>query len=128
VGRANNILLKFVNFSAVASVALSVCIAESVRVEPTGADARTDNVYIRGFLADQYRDSLRLLNFGIFAYPIIEPYNLERADVLHGPASILYGQASPGGVVDLVSKRPTPDPYHEVFVSTGSDNRIQGAT
>jgi len=94
----------------------------------TGADARTDNVYIRGFLADQYLDSLRLLNFGIFAYPIIEPYNLERAEVLHGPASILYGQASPGGVVDLVSKRPTPDPYHEVFVSTGSDNRIQGAT
>ena len=94
----------------------------------TGADARTDNVYIRGFLADQYLDSLRLLNFGIFAYPIIEPYNLERADVLHGPASILYGQASPGGVVDLVSKRPTPDPYHEVFVSTGSDNRIKGAT
>jgi iron complex outermembrane receptor protein len=108
------------------SIAQAVRYTPGVRVEQAGADARTDNVYIRGFLADQYLDSLRLLNFGIFAYPIIEPYNLERVEVLHGPASILYGQASPGGVVDMVSKRPTPDPYHEVFVSTGSDKRIQG--
>jgi iron complex outermembrane recepter protein len=46
--------------------------------------------------------------------------------VLHGPASVLYGQASPGGVVDLVSKRPTEDPYHEMFISTGNYGRIQG--
>jgi iron complex outermembrane recepter protein len=46
--------------------------------------------------------------------------------VLHGPASVLYGQASPGGLVDLVSKRPTEDPYHEAFLSTGSYGRIQG--
>jgi iron complex outermembrane receptor protein len=108
------------------SIAQAVRYTPGVRVEPTGADARTDAVYVRGFLADQYLDSLRLMNFGIFAYPIIEPYNLERVEVLHGPASILYGQASPGGVVDLVSKRPTLEPLREVFVSTGNYNRIQG--
>jgi iron complex outermembrane receptor protein len=107
------------------SVSQAVRYTPGVRVEPAGADARTDTVYVRGFAADQYLDSLRLLNFGIFAYPIVEPYNLGRIEVLHGPASILYGQASPGGVVDMVSKRPTLEPYHEMFVSTGSYDRIQ---
>lgn len=107
------------------SVSQAIRYTSGVRVEPAGADARTDAVYVRGFLADQYLDSLRLLNFGIFAYPIIEPFNLERVEILHGPASILYGQSSPGGVVDLVSKRPTLEPYHEMFVSTGNYGRAQ---
>lgn len=107
------------------SIAQAVRYTPGVRGEFAGADARTDAIYIRGFLADQYLDSLRLLNFAIFAYPIIEPFNLERVEVLHGPASILFGQSSPGGVVDMVSKRPTLEPYHEMFVSTGSYNRIQ---
>jgi iron complex outermembrane receptor protein len=107
------------------SIAQAVRYTPGTRGETTGADARTDNVYIRGFLADQYLDSLRLLNFGIFAYPLVEPFNLERVEVLRGPASILYGQSSPAGVVDMVSKRPTAEPYHEMFLSTGSYGRIQ---
>ncbi|SFV04823.1 iron complex outermembrane recepter protein [Bradyrhizobium arachidis] len=111
---------------AAQSIAQAVRYSPGVRSETTGADARFDNVYIRGFLADQYLDSQRILNFGVFAYPIIEPFNLERVEILHGPASVLYGQSSPGGIVDLVSKRPTLEPYHEMFVSTGSYGRAQG--
>ncbi|WP_245284079.1 TonB-dependent siderophore receptor [Bradyrhizobium sp. Cp5.3] len=111
---------------AAQSIAQAVRYSSGVRSETLGADQRFDNVYIRGFLADQYLDSLRLLNFGIFAYPIIEPFNLERVEILHGPASVLYGQSSPGGIVDLVSKRPTLEPYHEMFISTGSYGRAQG--
>ncbi|WP_404532730.1 TonB-dependent siderophore receptor [Bradyrhizobium japonicum] len=107
------------------SIAQAVRYTPGTRGEFAGADARTDAVYVRGFLADQYLDSLRLLNFGIFAYSLVEPFNLERVEVLHGPASILYGQSSPGGLVDMVSKRPTLEPYHEMFVSTGSYNRVQ---
>lgn len=107
------------------SIAQAVRYTSGVRSENLGADARFDNIYIRGFLADQYLDSLRLLNFGVFAYPIVEPFNLERIEILHGPASVLYGQSSPGGIVDLVSKRPTLEPYHEMFVSTGSYGRVQ---
>ena len=107
------------------SIAQAVRYTPGTRGETNGADARTDNVFIRGFLADQYLDSLRLLNFGIFAYPLVEPFNLERVEVLRGPASILYGQSSPAGVVDMVSKRPTAEPYHEMFLSTGSYGRIQ---
>ncbi|MBR0843059.1 TonB-dependent siderophore receptor [Bradyrhizobium liaoningense] len=107
------------------SISQAVRYVSGVRTENLGADARFDNIYIRGFLADQYLDSLRLLNFGVFAYPIIEPFNLERVEILHGPASVLYGQSSPGGIVDLVSKRPTVEPYREMFVSTGSYGRAQ---
>ncbi|RTL52870.1 MAG: TonB-dependent siderophore receptor [Bradyrhizobiaceae bacterium] len=110
---------------AAQSVSQAVRYVPGVRVDPAGADARFDQVYIRGFLADKYLDGLKLLTGG-FAYNIVDPFNLERIDVLHGPASILYGQASPGGLVDLVSKRPTTDPYHEIFLSTGSYGRIQG--
>jgi iron complex outermembrane recepter protein len=73
-----------------------------------------------------YLDSMRQITAFGFSWPVIEPYNLERVEILHGPASVLYGQASPGGVVDMVSKRPTEDPYHEMFLSTGSYGRIQG--
>lgn len=110
---------------AVQSAGQAVRYTPGVRSEVGGADARTDGIYIRGFLADQYLDSMRLVNFGIFGYPIVEPFNLERIEVLRGPASILYGQASPGGVVNMVSKRPTEEPYHEMFVSTGSYGRAQ---
>ena len=110
---------------AAQSAAQAVRYTPGVRSEVGGADARTDGIYIRGFLADQYLDSMRLVNFAIFGYPIVDPFNLERIEVLRGPASILYGQASPGGVVNMVSKRPTEQPYHEMFVSTGSYGRIQ---
>jgi iron complex outermembrane receptor protein len=107
------------------SLAQAVRYSSGVRSEGNGADARGDTVFVRGFQADQYLDSLKLLYFNGFGQTIIEPFNLERAEVLHGPASILFGQASPGGVVDMVSKRPTEVPYHEMFVSTGSYNRVQ---
>ncbi|MCP3385840.1 TonB-dependent siderophore receptor [Bradyrhizobium sp. CCGUVB4N] len=110
----------------VQSVSQAVRYSPGVRSEVAGADARFDNIYIRGFVADQYLDSLKLPYFGIFAYPVIEPFNLERVEILHGPASVLYGQSSPGGLVDLVSKRPTLEPYHEMFFSTGSYGRAQG--
>jgi iron complex outermembrane recepter protein len=110
---------------AAQSVSQAIRYTSGTRAEVAGADARTDGVYIRGFLADQYLDGLRLMNFGIFSYAIVEPFNLERVEVLHGPASILYGQATPGGVVNMVSKRPTTEPYNEMFVSTGSYGRAQ---
>lgn len=44
----------------------------------------------------------------------IEPYALERIEVLKGPASVLYGQNQPGGIVNMVSKRPTDTPLASV--------------
>jgi iron complex outermembrane recepter protein len=89
-------------------------------------DVRFETVTARGFALDTYRDGLRQLGgtFGLFK---TDPYFLERAEVLSGPSSILYGQASPGGVLNLVSKRPTATPFQEVLLQTGTFDRKQGA-
>ncbi|MGH2179855.1 hypothetical protein ACQ1ZQ_15480, partial [Enterococcus faecalis] len=50
-----------------------------------------------------------------------------RIDVLKGPGSVLFGRASPGGVVSLVSKKPLLQPYHEVEFTVGNRNRVEGA-
>ncbi|SFS29013.1 TonB-dependent siderophore receptor [Pseudomonas sp. NFACC42-2] len=50
----------------------------------------------------------------------IEPYSLERIEVLKGPASVLYGQNQPGGLVNMVSKRPSETPVHQVVLEAGT--------
>jgi iron complex outermembrane recepter protein len=101
--------------------------APGVKTDPLGADLRFDGqTYIRGFQADQYLDGLKLPR-GSFTGPAIEPWLLERIDIVHGPASVLYGQASPGGFVDLISKQPTSEPLHVLQLGTGSFGDVQGA-
>lgn len=82
----------------------------------------------RGFFLDEYLDGLRLGHVSAStSYSWIEPYQLERIEVLKGPSSILYGQASPGGVLNMVSKRPQEKPFNEIQLQTGSFDRLQGA-
>ncbi|WP_241024738.1 TonB-dependent siderophore receptor [Burkholderia sp. Ac-20365] len=93
-----------------------------------GSAAGAPYLFSRGFYLEQFLDGSRLpsdVSFG-YAIPSFDPYGLERIDVLHGPSSVLYGQANPGGVANLVSKQPTTTPVHEVFFTTGSHNRVEG--
>jgi iron complex outermembrane receptor protein len=55
-----------------------------------------------------------------------EPYGLERIEVLRGPASVMYGEGNPGGLVNMVTKRPTGVPRYEVEMNGGSWNWVQG--
>lgn len=91
-------------------------------------DVRHDWLTIRGFRPDRYLDGLRL-PFGARGYsqPRIEPFGLERIEVLKGPASVLYGQATPGGLVNMVSKRPRNEEIREVELQYGTDNHRQAA-
>jgi len=57
----------------------------------------------------------------------IEPSGMQRIEILRGPSSVLYGQNAPGGLVNMVSKRPTAQPFHEVQLLGGSFNRVQGS-
>ncbi len=52
---------------------------------------------------------------------------LERFELLRGPASTLYGQSPPGGLVNMVSKRPNGEPLREVQLQLGDPQRLQGA-
>lgn len=87
------------------------------------------DIYMRGFrsfnLFGIYKDGLRT---GFNQYDTdFETFGLERIDVIKGPASVLYGQMAPGGMVNLTSKRPTDEPIHEVQIQGGSYDRKQGA-
>lgn len=92
-----------------------------------GEDTRSDWTLIRGFKPARYLDGLAMVDGGWTADSRIEPYGLERVDVLKGPASVNYGAMPPGGMVNFVSKRPTADPLHEVELQVGSYDLKQAA-
>lgn len=95
---------------------------------PPAFNVNTDAVQLRGFWAVNYLDGLRIGNGSARSGQLsIETYGLERVDVLRGPASVLYGQMAPGGVVNEVSKRPQFTEAREALVRTGSHGLVQGA-
>ncbi|WP_338664821.1 TonB-dependent siderophore receptor [Pararoseomonas sp. SCSIO 73927] len=111
------------------TVVESVRFNAGVSVGNFGFDPRFDQIYLRGFAVNtlgDYRDGLRQGN-APFTYFRTEPYGLERITLLRGPASVLYGQSGPGGLIDRVSKLPTEGRIGEVRLTTGSYDRLQGA-
>jgi len=93
-----------------------------VNSELYGSDPRSDWIRVRGFHAPEYLDGLKLAR-GTFAWPRVDPYFAERYEVLRGPAGSLYGQTPPGGLVNLVSKRPTEETLRQVGLQFGNQNR-----
>ncbi|CAG8869960.1 Ferrichrome outer membrane transporter/phage receptor [Pseudomonas fluorescens] len=89
-----------------------------------GSDSRSDWLLVRGFVPAQFLDGLPLPK-GNYATPKIEPWNLERVAVLRGPASSVYGQTPPGGMLDMTSRRPQYESSHEVEVQAGSNEHKQ---
>lgn len=91
--------------------------------ETRGATAsRLDQLTIRGFSPATYLDGLRMPS-SRDALPQKDAFDLERVEVLRGPASVLYGQGTPSGVINMVSKRPLDTPFHEVGVEYGTFNK-----
>lgn len=89
-----------------------------------GDDTRGDFNVIRGFSAVNYLDGLKR-EFGFVYLPRNEIYSLDRIDVLLGPAAVLYGAGSSGGLVNMESKRPQFQFGGEVTASYGSFDRKQ---
>lgn len=86
-------------------------------------------ISIRGFpvnTSGDYLDGLRQTP-GSYAYFRTDPYTLERVDIVKGPMSVLYGQGTPGGLVNRVSKRPLDEPLREIMVMAGTKDRKQVA-
>jgi iron complex outermembrane receptor protein len=95
--------------------------APGVRNELYGIDNRGDWVSLRGSEESTiFLDGMRLPLTGWYGVVRIEPYAYERIDVLRGPSSIIAGANDPGGVVNLVSKRPTADAVREIGVQLGN--------
>ncbi len=71
---------------------------------------------IRGFqqFGGNFRDGFR------DSGGITETANLERIEVLKGPASVLYGNLDPGGIVNYVTKQPLSEPFYAAGLQVGS--------
>lgn len=86
-------------------------------------DGQRDQVTIRGFMAinDQFVDGVRddALYFRDLS-------NVERIEVLKGPASVLYGRGSAGGLINRVTKKPSEKPVMEVGGTIGSEGQKRG--
>lgn len=97
------------------------------------SNTRYDSVFLRGFGSFgtatnyvSYLDGLKLPRGQAFATPSIDPFFLDHVDVLKGPSALLYGQISPGGLVNQVSREPSDVQSNEVRLEAGTDGRVQG--
>lgn len=89
-----------------------------------GIDSRGDWSTIRGTAPVQYIDGLKSL-FGSYNNTRAVPYTLERVEILKGPSSVLYGQGSLGGVINLSSKLPQQEFAAQVWAQYGTFERKQ---
>lgn len=114
---------------SVESIGNALRYTAGVSGEQFGNDLRGFGLQIRGFnVSDEafYKDGMRLKGTDFASFLALDPYGAERLEVLRGPSSVLYGQNSPGGIINYVSKRPTDQNFREVEVSAGSFDRFQG--
>ncbi|MGN7912755.1 ferrichrome porin FhuA [Enterobacter sp. 22466] len=111
------------------SVKEALSYTPGVAVGTRGASNTYDYLIIRGFAADgqsqnNYLDGMKMQG-NFYNDAVIDPYMLERAEIMRGPVSVLYGKSSPGGLLNMVSKRPTTDPLKEIKFKVGTDSLFQ---
>ncbi|MER2266896.1 TonB-dependent siderophore receptor [Methylobacterium oxalidis] len=111
-----------------------VSLQEALQYSPVlgatfGSDTRNDWFLIRGFPAQEvglFLDGLQLFE-SAYATWKLEPFGLERIEVLRGPSSVLYGGTGPSGIVNAVSKRPPLVPVRYVEAGVNEYGNAYGA-
>ncbi|MBH1992663.1 MAG: TonB-dependent receptor plug domain-containing protein, partial [Sphingomonadaceae bacterium] len=92
---------------------------------------RYDQLVLRGFSPGLYLDGMRLIA-GPYSTPQIDFNRVDHIDVVKGPASVLYGNSTPGGLVNLTSKMPEATAFgrlegqagnYDTFRMTGDVNQ-----
>lgn len=84
-----------------------------------GMVTRYDQMYLRGFAPGFYLDGMRLIA-GPYSTPQIDFNRVDHIDVVKGPASVLYGNSTPGGLVNLSSKVPEANAFQRIELSAGN--------
>ena len=110
------------------TVAQAMRYTPGVLTNPYGATHRYDYVAMRGFndgsVDNIYVDGLKSMgDNGTYSTMQVDPYFLERIDILKGPSSVLYGRSSPGGLVALTTKKPLFSAYHQVQATVGTQGQ-----
>ncbi|ROL64240.1 TonB-dependent receptor [Pseudomonas chlororaphis] len=80
---------------------------------------------VRGFTTSEFYKDGFSANRGYPSTP--DAANIERIEVLKGPAASLYGRGDPGGTVNIVSKKPQPEAFTTLQTSVGSWDRYRTA-
>lgn len=83
-----------------------------------------DNVSPQGWIRYNIRGftSAAVQHNGFESYRFVDTTNIARVEVVKGPASLLYGQINPGGVINYITKRSEPKPALELTTSIGDYN------
>lgn len=99
-----------------------------VSSEMRGSTTYMSEYKIRGFGAEhEYYNGLQLpYNVSGSTKANIDPILIEQVDILKGPSSVLYGNASPGGLVNIQSKKPQKEQSTEVGFNTGNRKLREG--
>lgn len=110
------------------SVRQAVSYTPGVYSNQIGASNRFDYIVLRGFsdgsLDNVYLDGLKMMgDTNSHSSLVIDPWFLDSVEVVRGPASVLYGRSSPGGIVALNSRKPSFDPAGEVKLFAGNNNQ-----
>ncbi|MEO0537495.1 MAG: TonB-dependent siderophore receptor [Cyanobacteria bacterium P01_A01_bin.123] len=95
-------------------------------VVSSSLDQRGPRFIVRGFDgAEIVRDGFRLLDAGSGNVGYQELSNIEQIEVLRGPASVITGAVQPGGVINLVTEQPLPEPAYEIGVRVGNRGLVE---
>lgn len=110
------------------SVHQAVSYTPGVYSNQIGASNRFDYIVLRGFsdgsLDNVYLDGLKMMgDTNSHSSLVVDPWFLEDIEVVRGPASVLYGRSSPGGIVALTSRKPSFDAGGEVKLFAGNNNQ-----
>ena len=110
------------------SVRQAVGYTPGVYANQIGASNRFDYIVLRGFsdgsLDNIYLDGLKMMgDTNSHSSLVVDPWFLDSIEVVRGPASVLYGRSSPGGIVALNSRKPSFDPGGEIKVFAGNNNQ-----
>ncbi|QNK70968.1 TonB-dependent siderophore receptor [Variovorax sp. PAMC26660] len=111
---------------AVHTVEQSLRYSAGVLTEVKGYDPRLSSLTVRGFAPAEFLDGFKLYTSNAYSGWLIEPQGLERVELLKGPGAV-YDPAAPGGVINMVSKRPSAEAVREVGLSIGNNDRYQGS-
>ncbi|MBW4514804.1 MAG: TonB-dependent siderophore receptor [Timaviella obliquedivisa GSE-PSE-MK23-08B] len=97
----------------------------------SAADTRaaSSSFLIRGFdSSTTLRNGFRIPSGGDGTSARVQtPSNLERIEILRGPASVLYGTGEPGGIINFVTKQPLREPYYSAELTAGSYSFYEGS-
>jgi iron complex outermembrane receptor protein len=86
---------------------------------------QSDGFLLRGFDATFAEDGVASGGAGASVTGQRDSATVERVEVLRGPAAALYGEGSPGGIVNVISKRPQPDRFFEFDSSVSTFERYR---